>query len=129
MAKKKEPPANPVTPEADALFAMHIREWQHKLNLRDWRIERSNKPAGKGNAAEIAKCDLAARLATWQVGADFGSMHVNETTVEQMACHEVLHVFLKELIEFCRENDKPEDMESAEHRVINSLVHLLVPGR
>lgn len=129
MTKRKPAPPNPVTPEAADAFALFIRRWQQALNLNDWRIERSAKAAGSKNMAEVVKRSLPDRLATWRVGADFGSMHVNETTLEQIACHEVLHIFLTELIEFSRANASEEDIASAEHRVVNTLVSLLVPER
>jgi hypothetical protein len=129
MTKKKPSPDNPVTLEAADAFALFVRRWQHSLNLNDWRIERSSKAAGKANLAEVVKRSLPDRLATWRVGADFGAMHVNETTLEQIACHEVLHIFLTELMEHCRANASEEDIASAEHRVVNTLVSILVPER
>jgi hypothetical protein len=119
MAKKVPP--NPVTvADADG-FAMAVMKWQDLLNLHDWRIERSAKPAAKSNMAEINSFDLKARLATYRIGADFGSVPVTETSVDKIACHEVLHVFLHELLEAGE-----DEIDSAEHRVINTLVRLLV---
>lgn len=114
------------TSDKDA-FTLFVIKWQEKLNLLDWRIHRSRKPAGKANMAEINSMDLPARLATYAIGDDFGSTTVTELSVEEVACHEVLHIFLKELIEFCKDRNADEaDIESAEHRVINTLVRLLV---
>lgn len=127
MATKRTPP-NPVTPQGRDCFILRVREWQDKLNLNDWRIEPSDSPAAKANAAEINKFDLKARLATYRVGADFGAMAVTDMSIEQIACHEVLHVFLHELLQFAQEpGADAADIDSAEHRVINTLVHLLVP--
>lgn len=42
-------------------FAQYIEEWQSKLNLGDWRIEPSGKPADKGGNG--AGCHLARRQA------------------------------------------------------------------
>jgi hypothetical protein len=36
-----------------------------------------------------------------------------------------LHNFLHELIQFARDDDKQEDIDSAEHRVINVLERVL----
>lgn len=130
MATKKPKPENPVTPQADAAFDLFVRKWQQALNLLDWRIERGSKPAAKANCAEIHGFDLGARLATYRIGTNFGSTHVNEASVEQIACHEVCHVLLHELIEFAKDPKSNEsDVESAEHRVVNTLVQILVPER
>jgi hypothetical protein len=127
MTTKKPKPANPVSQEASDLFAMLVKKWQAELNLNDWRIERSPRPAGKANLAEISKMYLPDRLATYRLGADFGdATPITEHTLDQLACHEVLHVFFKELIEFAG-SGAAEDIASAEHRCINTLVKLLVP--
>lgn len=124
MAKK--PPANPVTPGAADAFAMCVHQWQDKLNLNDWRIVRSSKPAAKANMAEVNTLDLEARLATYRIGADFGAVPVTGQSIEEVACHEVLHVLLHELLEYAKRPDA-SDVASAEHRVIHTLVKLLVP--
>jgi len=126
MAKKKDDRPT-LTPEAADAFALAVHKWQTNLNLLDWRIHKSDKAAAKANCAEVNKMDLEARLATYRVGTDFGSIPITAQSIEEIACHEVLHVFLKELIEFCKSNTAADDITSAEHRVINVLVKLLVP--
>lgn len=128
MATPKKPPANPVTvSDADA-FALFVHEWQERLNLRDWRIERSPKPAARANMAEVSKISLPDRLATYRIGADFGSIPVTAQSVEEIACHEVGHVFLHEFKEICMDPASTGDeINAAEHRLINTLVRLLVP--
>lgn len=126
MAK---PAPNRVTPAASDAFAMLMRKWQGELNLYDWRIERSPKPAGKNSLAEVTSMSLKDRLAIYKLGEDFGdSRPVTEQSLEEIACHEMLHVLLNELIEYAKDpHTKPEDLEAVEHRVINVLVRLLVP--
>jgi hypothetical protein len=51
---------------------------------------------------------------------------VTAQTVEEIACHEVLHVFLHEYKEFILAGADEEDIMSAEHRIVNTLVGLLV---
>ena len=123
----KKPPLNPVkVSDADA-FALCVHRWQSALNLMDWRIERDGRES-KTAMAEINRFSLKDRLATYRIGADFGARPVTAQSLEEIACHEVLHVFLCELIEFAKDKDgRPEDLESAEHRVVNTLVRLLVP--
>jgi len=125
MATKKVPP-NPVTQSGRDAFAMYVNKWQGALNLNDWRIQSSNKPASKANMAEVYKFDLEARLATYRIGEDFGGTPVTDSSLEDTALHEVLHVFLYELIEFAKDPaSNPKDIASAEHRVIQTLVHVL----
>ena len=127
MAKKKEPP-NPVTTQGRDAFDLYMRKWQEALSLNDWRIEQSAKPAAKANMAEINHLDMVARLATYRIGADFGGTPVTDMSIEQIACHEVWHVRLYELIELCRNPASTDDqIACAEHAVIHVAVRLLVP--
>jgi hypothetical protein len=128
MATQKKVPPNPVTTgDADA-FAMFMHKWQSELNLQDWRIERSTKSAGKANMAAINRISLPDRLATFAIGADFGARPVTAQSVEEIACHETCHVFLHEYKETCRDSSSTdEDIMAAEHRLVNTLVRLLVP--
>lgn len=125
MAAKK-PPANPVTQSGRDAFAMYVHKWQDALNLNDWRIQPSAKAANKANMAEVVKMDLEARLATYRIGDDFGGTPVTADSIEDTALHEVLHVFLYELLQFAQSpGSNPADIASAEHRVIHSLVRVL----
>jgi len=122
-------PKHPVTPPARDAFLLYVRHWQERLGLLDWRIVVSAKPAAKAHMAEVASMDLAARLASLRLGADFGSVPVGDASLEELALHEVLHVFLHELIECCRDDDVPADVvASVEHRVIHLLCRLLAGG-
>jgi hypothetical protein len=125
----KKPPANAVSPAAADAFSMRMKHWQAELNLHDWRIERHPKPASRNALAEVTRMSLVDRLAVYKLGQDFGETKpVSEQSLDEIACHESLHVLLCELIEFCRDKDsKPEDIDAAEHRVIHTLVRLLVP--
>jgi hypothetical protein len=128
MAAKKKAPPNPVTPQGRDAFDLYARKWQEALSLNDWRIEQSSKPAAKANMAEVHQIDLAARLATYRIGADFGGTPVTDMSIEQIACHEIWHVRLHELIELCRNPaSTDEQIAGAEHAVIHSAVRLLVP--
>jgi hypothetical protein len=49
-------------------------------------------------------------------------------SIEQIACHEVWHVRLHELIEVCRNPaSTDEQIASAEHAVIHAAVRVCVP--
>jgi hypothetical protein len=119
-----------VTPAARDAFLLYVHQWQERLGLLDWRVVVSQKPAGRANMAEVASIDLEARLATIRIGRDFGdSVPVNDASLEALALHEVLHVFLFEFKSMhSHEKTMPDDMAmSAEHRVIHTLVNLLAP--
>jgi hypothetical protein len=128
MASPRKPPPNPVSvSDADA-FTLFVHKWRDSMNLNDWRIERSSRPCGKANMAEINKISLPDRLATFTIGTDFGARPVTSQSVEEIACHEMGHVFLHEFKEVCRDPASTEDdIMAAEHRLIHTFVRLLVP--
>jgi hypothetical protein len=124
----KKPAPNPVKTSDEDAFALFVHKWAQELNLSNWRIERSTRKCGKANMAEINKISLPDRLATFTIGADFGARPVTAQSVEEIACHEVCHVFLHEYKEVCRDPAATDDaIMAAEHTLINTLVRLLVP--
>lgn len=110
---------NELTPDDCEKFDGYVKKWQRILNLSDWRIERGAKRAKK-SMAEVS-FDDAARLATYRIGMSFGAAPVTDFNLEQTALHEVLHVFLHELLEA-----DTQSLEGAEHRVVNVLEKLLM---
>ena len=118
MAKQK----NPVS-EADAsVFDAYVYKWQQLLNLQDWRIERGSRPIK--NAMASVEFNPPARLAVYRLG-DFGSEPITPDSLEHTAIHELLHVLLFDLIEVASGKSTNEEVESAEHRVVNVLEKLL----
>jgi hypothetical protein len=110
-------------------FDEFVRHWQQLLNLQDWRIEKGIKPA-RGAMASV-ECDSPARLAIYRLG-DFGAEAITDSSLSHTALHEVLHIFLYELIAAAQDQKAtPEQLESAEHRVINVLERVLgsIDGR
>jgi len=104
-------------------FDEFVRHWQQLLNLQDWRIEKGIKPA-RGAMASV-ECDSPARLAIYRLG-DFGAEAITPSSLSHTALHEVLHIFLYELIAVAQDQKAtPEQLESAEHRVINVLERVL----
>jgi hypothetical protein len=121
-----KPPANPVSAEAAAKFADYVATWREVLSLGDWRIGVHAKPSSRKVMAEVVKFDLEQRMATIKLGKDFGGTQVNDHTLKETALHEVLHVFLYELVKVAMDEGEPNDkVGSAEHRVINVLERLL----
>ncbi len=104
-------------------FDGFVRHWQQVLNLQDWRMERGSRPAR--GAMACVECDSPARLAIYRLG-DFGSEKITPASLSHTALHEVLHVFLFELVAVAQDpKATPEQLESAEHRVINVLERVL----
>ncbi len=101
-----------------------MANWQQRLNLCDWRIERGQKPAQRGAMAEI-ECNDQARLAVYRLG-DFAGETITPEVLDKTALHECLHVFFFDLIEMARDHRVTDDhLGAVEHRLINVLERLL----
>lgn len=121
MSKKK--PTNAPTPKQIKEFAGYLKEYQVKMNLNNWRIEHSGKPAAPFSMSEVV-LSSEDRLAIWSIGMDWGPLKIDSTILRATALHEVLHVF------FCayREAvfDRDEDRAYAEeHSLVIVLEKLL----
>jgi hypothetical protein len=119
MAKK--PPKNPVTDEHAQQFSACVVFWSDVLGLSDWRITVSETRSKHKVMAEVYKTDLGQRSATIRLGADFVNTEVTERTLSDTALHECLHIFLYEWYSFIKADAPAEDIDSAEHRIINIL--------
>jgi hypothetical protein len=109
--------------EPDALiFDGFVRKWAKLLNLQNWRLERGSKAAK--NAMASVEFDMPARLAVYRLG-DFGSEAITPRSLEDTAIHELLHVLLLDLILIASGKPTGEELEAAEHAVINVLEKLL----
>ena len=114
---------NTPTPEHAEIFAQSIKKWQQVLNLSDWRIEKGLKPAKQAMAS--VEFNETARLATYRLG-DFGAEKITPHSLDQTALHELLHVFLHDLMTTAQDPKSSQDeIEIQEHRVINLLEKLL----
>jgi len=115
--------ANIPTPEHAEYFAQSVKKWQQVLSLGDWRIEKGVKPAK--NAMASVEFNEAARLATYRLG-DFGAEKITPESLDMTALHELLHVFLHDLITAAQDQKTSiEQLEKEEHRVVNLLEKLL----
>ena len=111
------------TPQDVVHFAHCVKKWQQVLSLGDWRIEKGSKPAKAAMAS--VEFNSAARLATYRLG-DFGAEKITPESLDQTALHELLHVFLHDLMTVAQDPKSSEDeIEMQEHRVINLLEKLL----
>lgn len=108
-----------LTPDQQKTFDNQMRYWQGLLNLHDWRVERGKKPA-KDAMAQVT-FDESARLANYSTG-DFGHIEANNETISATALHECLHILLHDLVQVASDRGSTsDDIEAAEHRVINVL--------
>jgi hypothetical protein len=112
------------TSEDAEFFALCVKKWQEVLNLGDWRIEKGLKPAKQAMAS--VEFNEGARLATYRLG-DFGAEKITHKSLEATALHEVLHVFLHDLMTSAQDpKSSEEEVEKQEHRVINLLERMLL---
>jgi len=115
--------ANIPTPHDAAYFAQSVKKWQQVLSLGDWRIEKGIKPAKAAMAS--VEFTPTARLAVYRLG-DFGAEKITLESLNRTALHELLHIFLHDLMSVATDpNSSDEDIEMQEHRIINTLEHLL----
>jgi hypothetical protein len=111
------------TTEDAKLFAQSVRKWQQVLSLGDWRIEKGTKPAKSAMAS--VEFTAAARLAVYRLG-DFGAEKITPESLDRTALHELLHIFLHDLMSVATDpKSSDDDIEMQEHRVINLLENLL----
>lgn len=114
---------NRPTREQSKEFDEHVQRWRKQLGLERWRLERGSSPA-KDAMASVEFNDEA-KLATYRLG-DFGATPINTQSLSMTALHEVLHVFLHELIATAQDRGaNPEQLDAAEHGVINVLESVL----
>jgi len=105
------------------LFAKSVKKWQQVLSLGDWRIEKGSKPAKQAMAS--VEFNESARLAVYRLG-DFGAEKITPESLDKTALHELLHIFLHDLMTIARDpKSSDEDIEMQEHRVINLLENLI----
>ena len=116
-------PRNPVSAEQALLFDSYITKWQAILNLNDWRIERGIAPAK--NAMASVEFNAPARLATYRLG-DFGAEVITPLSLETTAVHELLHISLYDLLNAAMSRHDQDQIEAAEHRVINLFEKILL---
>jgi hypothetical protein len=111
------------TSEHAELFAQSVRKWQQVLSLGDWRIEKGSKPAKQAMAS--VEFTPNARLAVYRLG-DFGAEKITPESIDRTALHELLHIFLHDLMVVSQDPKSSQDeIEMQEHRVINLLEKLL----
>ncbi|CAB4136558.1 hypothetical protein UFOVP308_19 [uncultured Caudovirales phage] len=111
------------TPEQAELFALSVKKWQQVLSLGDWRIEKGSKPAKQAMAS--VEFTPNARLAVYRLG-DFGAEKITPESIDRTALHELLHIFLHDLMVVSQDPKSSDDeIEMQEHRVINLLENLL----
>lgn len=120
-----KPPANPVSPDDVAAFAGYVQKWQALLNLGDWRIIHSDKPAK--NACADVSISVSDHTSVIRLGAHFGEEPVTPHSLESTAAHELLHILLSAHASIIESKCSDEVRMAAEHRIVHTLERLLVP--
>jgi hypothetical protein len=121
--EKAKKAKNSPSPEQVDFFFRRVKHFQSLLNLNDWRIENSGRSAGRGCLADVGVSEED-KLAVVSIGSDWGSMPINEKTLNETSAHEVLHVFLRSLITAAQSRD-PAALASAEHSTVIILEKIL----
>lgn len=114
---------NTPTKEDIEYFYERVVYHQCRLNLLNWRIEVKRQPSKKKLYAEVGM-SWEDRLALITLGGDWGDLEVNKYTLDDVALHEVLHVFLKTYQVACSSRKDPI-INSEEHALIAVLERLL----
>jgi hypothetical protein len=120
MIKKAK---NAPTQEQIDFFFKRVKHYQSLLNLNDWRIENSGKAAGRGCLADVG-VSPEDQLAVISIGGDWATMPITEKTLDETAAHEVLHVFIRRLVDASASRD-PAAIAAAEHSVVVILEKIL----
>jgi hypothetical protein len=127
----KEPEDYILTDKQKKHFWSCLYAWQERLGLSDWRITRSNRqPAMKAALCQMVNWDNVQRQVSCRLASNWGKgERPTDTLIEQTAVHELLHVLLHPVLEASgTPGTAQEDIDGAEHGVINRLEKLLVPG-
>lgn len=111
------------TDEQKALFELCVNQYAAILNLKNWRIEVSDKPAAKGCFSDVS-VSLPDRAACIRIGKDWQTKEITNKLIREIAVHEVLHVLLSEVISAASNRDTAAT-EAAEHSVILTLEKIL----
>lgn len=106
-------------PNADHItyFDKQICYWQVILGLNSWRLERNPKMS---SAMADVQIDYGSKLAVYRIG-NFGGCSIDKESLSLTALHECLHVLLHDLIRTAQNRGSDEDLDAAEHAVINVL--------
>jgi hypothetical protein len=113
-----------LTPHRLAAFEAAVSFWQDRLNLHDWRIKVKGQKDRTAHAS--VGCDTESRIAVCRIAPD----DKNAPSVDYLALHEMLHVLVWEMTEaYQNPAMNTAQRQSAEHRVINTLVKLLIENK
>lgn len=124
MSSKKIPP-NPVLAEHKEKFFSYCRKWQDLLGLHRWRVSPSKRTTSHMAELQVDK-DEDARLARILIGTDWKSADITDEELEKTALHEILHLFLHDFREACKEEPyNGGRIMAREHEVIHSLEQLI----
>lgn len=103
----------------------YVYQWQQKLGLNKWYLAKTRK-----NTKNMAEChfdpEKLHKLCAINIGNSW-EISPTDHNLELVACHEVLHVLLYDLVEYAK--SFPQDVQGIlekEHEVVNILEKTLV---
>jgi hypothetical protein len=111
-----------LTAEQETEFDGYMKKWQDRLNLNNWRVERSKKRARAGVMAQVS-ISVADRLAAYRTGKfdDSSSRELDST-----ALHESVHILLAPYKAACMSNAGEDAVMSEEHAIVVLMEKLLL---
>lgn len=105
-----------------------VNHWKRVFGLNDWDIVVKMVDLKEEGVGAFARADHVSRLAeiglTQKLDPD-ACRPYNNTTLDQWALHEVLHVFFTEMRWYTVHNEK-EKIESIEHGMIRTLENIIL---
>jgi len=110
-----------------AQFKRHARKWLANFGLVSWEVVYLHTEL---LAPRLAECgiDPSGNFADLTLGTAWGDMPRTSECMDQVACHEVLHILLAKLTTIASERWTTErELEDEEHVVIRALLQFLFP--
>ena len=118
-----------LTADQVAFFWNCVIKWKAVLGLQSWRI--THRTVDRGRFLALTdQWDARQRQVRITLCLTWSPRSVpTETTLEQTAVHELLHVVLHRLLEVASDRGAPQgDQDFEEHGVINMLENTLLSG-
>jgi hypothetical protein len=106
------------------LFQKRSIAWQKELGLASWKLVFSHKPLKE----KYAECSyrVKGRIARIVLATSWPDRPINETTINQVALHEVLHLLLARLLVESEERYATQyELDVAEESIVVTLENVI----
>ena len=115
------------TPKHFAQFKRSVNKWLANFGLVSWEVVCLHKELQEPRLAECGT-DPVGNFADLTLGTAWGNLPCTSASLDQTACHEVLHILLAKLTTIAGERWVTErELENGEHAVIRALLQFLFP--